>query len=561
MVIVGSSSIRSQLYSADYDAMEKVSIKSAAEVVKHLQSIIKKLRVLPDCFIGDIKCGEIKDWDPFSLNAHVNMDNEKIIDFNIKKSQSKIDELARSNVISPNEAKGAIKLLDKATTPMGFLTAKKEIRYHILRWKPYEILEGHQAYRGLSVSLEDAIMSGGLIKIDLVSNIDNRFTEFSVIYNLYKGGVLITKKPLNLINSLKEDVMFYGHLSPFKGMKRMFALAKAQKDEAAMQHLIPLLNSDLGRLYQIISDLTVIHDLLERPQKPIKEIRYQLDEMKARMGNLYQLRDFLKEEHDIIGQIESALKKQNPKADIYKLLVLLQHILNSETLRQLGEIKGAGIFFSRPAKVAPAPTPPRRQSLVIRVPTASDSTVQWAPTSEVADRVPTLEGHEIIERDMYGNPVQLILGKKEQPRVPQWKRDARGERILDSYGNPIPILATTRLREMPTAGILRTGEEAEVVDIPSSPTGRSPRVGKERRDSMYPARSDPVFNFITDIEFRKLPDEVLIQKYKVLDIMLNDIRQLNREERASYIKDEDFKRLRDELRKVNYELKVRRLIP
>jgi hypothetical protein len=127
----------------------------------------------------------------------------------------------------------------------------------------------------------------------------------------------------------------------------MFALAKAQKNESAVKHLVPLLNSDLGRLYQIVSDLSVLHELLERPTSdtPINEIRYQLDEMKARMGNLYQLRDFLKAEHDIIGQIESALKKKNPKADIYKLMVLLQHILNEETLKHLG-IQGGGIIYS-----------------------------------------------------------------------------------------------------------------------------------------------------------------------------------------------------------------------
>jgi len=339
MYIVGSSSIRSQQYSADYDAMEKVSVSSAKEVVKQLQSIIKQLRVLPDCFIGDIKCGEVAEWDPFSLNAHVNMDTERIVGFNIKQSQSVIDSLNSANVISPNESKGALKLLERATTPMACLTAKKEIRYHILRWKPYQILEGRQSYRGRTFTLENAVMSGGLIKIDLVANINNRFTEFSVIYNVYMDGKLITKKPLNLLNSLKEDVMYYGNLNPFKGMKRMFALAKAEKNERAVTHLVPLLNSDLGRLYQIISDLSVIHELLERPKKPIKEIRYQLDEMKARMGNLYQLRDFLKAEHDIIGQIESALKKQNPKADIYKLMVLLQHILNEETLKHLGALR------------------------------------------------------------------------------------------------------------------------------------------------------------------------------------------------------------------------------
>jgi hypothetical protein len=335
--VVGSSSVRSQQYSADYDTVESVSVRGPKEVVESLQTIIKRLRVLPDCFIGDIKCGEVAEWDPFTEGARVNMEDDKIEDFNIKRSQSVIDSLKASNVISPNEASGAIRLLDKATTPMGFLEAKKEIRYHILRWKPYQILEGKQKYRGHVFSLEDAVMSKGLIKLDLISNIDNRFTEFSIIYNLFKDGQLITKRPSNIINSLKEDVYYYSHVNPFKGMKRMFALAKAQKNADEIKHLVPILNSDLGRLYQIIGDLTVIHALLERPDRPLKEIRYQLDEMKARMGNLYQLRDFLKEEHDILGNIEAALKKRNPKADIYRLMVILQRILNESTVKLLKE--------------------------------------------------------------------------------------------------------------------------------------------------------------------------------------------------------------------------------
>jgi len=335
--VVGSSSIRSQQYSADYDTVEKVPVRGPKEVVESLQSIIKRLRVLPDCYIGDIKCGEVAEWDPFTEEARVNMDNDKIEGFNIKKSQSVIDSLKASNVISPQEAAGANRLLDKATTPMGFLEAKKAIRYHILRWKPYQILEGQQKYRGHVFSLEDAVMSKGLIKLDLISNIDNRFTEFSIIYNLFKDGQLITKRPMNIINSLKEDVYYFSRTNPFKGMKRMFALAKAQKNEAEIKHLVPILNSDLGRLYQIIGDLTVIHDLLERPDRPLKEIRYQLDEMKARMGNLYQLRDFLKEEHDILGNMEAALKKTDPKADIYRLMVILQSILTDSTRKLMKE--------------------------------------------------------------------------------------------------------------------------------------------------------------------------------------------------------------------------------
>jgi chromosome segregation ATPase len=116
----------------------------------------------------------------------------------------------------------------------------------------------------------------------------------------------------------------------------MFSLARVVKDNKSINHLVPLLNSDLGRLYQIIGDMSSLHTLLERPSKPVAEIRFQLDEMKARFGNLYQMKDFLAKEHDIIGVVEALLKQPDVsklKSGIYALITRLQNILNTETLR------------------------------------------------------------------------------------------------------------------------------------------------------------------------------------------------------------------------------------
>jgi hypothetical protein len=333
--VVGSASIRSQLYAGDYDTTDKVNTTIPMAASK-LKDIVKNLRMIKDCYIGDIKCGEVPDWDVFQPTAHYDVAEGKIMNFNIVQSKSVVDSLRKEKIISPEEARGAYRLLEKATTPLGFLEARKEIRFHILRWTPQSILEGVLHYRGYSFPLEDAMASGGLIKLDMIANIDDRYTELSMIYELYVNGKLITKKPTDLTNSLKEDIEYYESKNPFKALKRMFSLARVVKDNKSINHLVPLLNSDLGRLYQIIGDMSSLHTLLERPSKPVAEIRFQLDEMKARFGNLYQMKDFLAKEHDIIGVVEALLKQPDVsklKSGIYALITRLQNILNTETLR------------------------------------------------------------------------------------------------------------------------------------------------------------------------------------------------------------------------------------
>lgn len=324
--LVGSSAIRSQLYSADFDCTEKVKASSAKEVAENLRDVIKRLR--GKAYINDIKIGEVPEWDVME-------------DFTIKRSQSKVDALREKNVINEGEARSAIALIDKANTPFGLIRAKKSIRWHILRWKPNQILDGVLHYRGRTFTLEEAILTGGMIKIDISANINNRFTEFSCIYDIRIGNKSLTRKREPIAQSLKEDIVYYNKINPFKALKRFFALAKQSKDAKTATVLVPLMNSDLGRLYQIITDLEVLHDLLDRPleHKDIELIKSQIDEIKARMGSLYQLNDFLREEPHILGSLEMLLKFKSPdkmKEGLYKLISILQVILNEATVKMSG---------------------------------------------------------------------------------------------------------------------------------------------------------------------------------------------------------------------------------
>jgi hypothetical protein len=65
--VVGSMSLRSQVYAGDYDAYEKVSFKGTKTLivkrfVNKFKSIIKSLHKFPFTYIGDIKSGSVEEW-------------------------------------------------------------------------------------------------------------------------------------------------------------------------------------------------------------------------------------------------------------------------------------------------------------------------------------------------------------------------------------------------------------------------------------------------------------------------------------------------------------------
>ena len=76
--ILGSMSLRSQVYAGDYDAYETVvthGSKSDAlqTLVKKFKKIVKEIQQIPNTFIGDIKSGSIEEWkiigEPFNYEA------------------------------------------------------------------------------------------------------------------------------------------------------------------------------------------------------------------------------------------------------------------------------------------------------------------------------------------------------------------------------------------------------------------------------------------------------------------------------------------------------------
>lgn len=330
--LFGSMSLRSQQYAGDYDGYEVVHKKGEvkqvlSELRKRFQDNIKKLRVIPNTWIGDIKAGLIEEWRVIPRNAIV--EKGKITGYNSVHCRGVVDRLLKDKIISEKEAKDAIALLKTKPSVQDFLNAKESIKFHILRWTVQEILSNSKILRDNSrITLDRAFHLPGITKLDVISLIaNNRFTDFSVIYEFHCNGKALNPDPSDIRTSLQESVIAYtASGNYFKVIKRLFALAKLNKNEKLIEIITPILNSNLGLMYLIVNDIDTLSMLLEEKRVPMKLIRFEIDQFISRLSNVYTVGEYLKKDDTIMGEIHRILRL--PQSKLHSALDKLKNELN-----------------------------------------------------------------------------------------------------------------------------------------------------------------------------------------------------------------------------------------
>ena len=297
LLILGSASLKSQLYAGDYDGYNKAN-GSLENLISNFKTIIKNLKTLPECYIGDIKAGEVEEWRVVPLDRK---------DWDRKAAEKKLGDLLASKIISPKEAE-EVDLSD-------FLLAKNSAKFHVVRWTPEEVLKGSKRLRdGRTYTLEDAFQSPAIIKVDVIASVKGVFTDFSVIYELRDGKKRLNNFPMTPSTSIQEDILYYTMIgNPYKALKRKFALAKLHNNTATMKRFSNIINSPLGKLYLVYSEVKTLADLLEAGQD-IRGIQKRLQTIGLPEG------------------LTEDFKKVKTKADY----PILRHI-EAEILEQLGK--------------------------------------------------------------------------------------------------------------------------------------------------------------------------------------------------------------------------------
>jgi hypothetical protein len=308
--IIGSQSLRSQLYAGDYDAYEIVdgrfpTRQGALEFyAKEFQSIIKKLKAMGNVYIGDIKSGIIEEWRVIPKTGR----------YKLRDATIKVESLLSAKIISPKEAKEALSILKVRPSPLDILKAKDAIKFHIVRWTSDEVLKGHKTLRdGRSYSLEEAFGSPTITKLDVIALIQSRYTELSIVYEFHNGDEVLNPDIIDPEKSLNNSIQLLkseGNL--FKVVKRKFALAKLRNDLPKVIKYNEILNSDLGKLYVVYSDVKTLVELLEDNDVPSPEVNTAIAGFKHRLARIYSLEEYLKKETTTLNKLDSAIKSSNP---------------------------------------------------------------------------------------------------------------------------------------------------------------------------------------------------------------------------------------------------------
>jgi hypothetical protein len=351
MLILGSMSVRHQLYAGDYDGYEIINNDNLKletylnMLVEKFKSNIKKLQSINSTYIADIKCGEIEEWK--ILNDDIIIKNNSILNYNEKYSKNKLMNVYNSNIINKDEFLELDKKLKSSITIKDYLELKDMCKFHIVRWKASEILKGTKILKDGSTkyTLKNGINSDSLCKMDVVSLVqNNRFTDFSVIYQFNYNKKPLNKVILDLEQSLKENILVYFmKKNYFKMSKRIYALSKYRKDNKTINLLTKLFNSDLGIIYQIYGDIGTLEYIIENVNNlPKEKIVFEIEQFKHRLSNI-TLNEYLKERTKILDIINYLTdvdfsNKQKILDNLLKLRKYLESIMNDYTEVYLKDI-------------------------------------------------------------------------------------------------------------------------------------------------------------------------------------------------------------------------------
>jgi len=138
------------------------------------------------------------------------------------------------------------------------------------------------------------------IKIDYIVFLDFIFKEVSIMY-IFKENDMDTD---DIIKKLTDD---YSELidngENFKAMKRAFSIYKIQKDYPNMKKLTSLFNSNLGKIYEINSNLKTILLLKTMYDDPLTMKRIDINLKFLKIDPNDDLNKIIKENDKVLNNI------------------------------------------------------------------------------------------------------------------------------------------------------------------------------------------------------------------------------------------------------------------
>ena len=138
------------------------------------------------------------------------------------------------------------------------------------------------------------------IKIDYIVFLDFVFKEVSIMY-IFKENDMDTDDVIKKLTDDYSELIDNGE--KFKAMKRVFSVYKIQKDYPNMKRLTSLFNSNLGKIYEINSNLKTILLLKTMYDDPLTMKRIEVNLKFLKIDPNDDLNKIIKENDKVLNNI------------------------------------------------------------------------------------------------------------------------------------------------------------------------------------------------------------------------------------------------------------------
>jgi hypothetical protein len=332
--VFGSSALKSQYFSVDYDLFSKIYEtadinKARQELYRTFLNMFENIRELDDIYLMDMKAGI--DEDLFVERERFK--NPSFIK-NFYQNQYKLGNITKKNYET---------IVDLASKN------DKDTLYEFcrllwtLRWSFNDMKLGYKMLQGnRKKTFQDAIDDKTIVKIDIVAYVEDKFIEFSNLFEIYVGDKSINIAKLRIIDSIKQDIYdYYLDHNWFKMLKRIFVIAKLRKDLKLVETLTHFFNSDAGLVYKVRGDIQTLFDLLDKgydDKNTVSKIKNELQPLKGELSKVYEF----KIPDTIYGTMDSMTNERNInnlKNELENTSDLLLDIVNKQALSYIKRSK------------------------------------------------------------------------------------------------------------------------------------------------------------------------------------------------------------------------------
>ncbi len=350
----GSFTSKVTTYPSDIDLLELVEIKgSKKKAAKKIALALSKLiSNLPDIFLfSEGKAGIDERYNIEGLGNDIN-------DYNYEEVNDNIKKLYKQKLFDKKEYDELNKLVNKKITNDQYNRLRFILRNKwIIRWDKDEIIKKIKILPGnLYITLKDACLMTSPIKMDIFVPLYCRYVEVTNFYILKnkignKSEYINLPKDYDIIVNFQilqeAEKLLYNkeYYSPFKALRRIYAVARYKKDCDTMKKLIPAIRSDISKLNQIKANIISIIAIIEKGyiDRPFTYtfIFSEIDNFSYRLASIIDF-EIPKKVYDDINYILKNENKISYKIFIEKLESIkniITKIINEKALKYLKKIK------------------------------------------------------------------------------------------------------------------------------------------------------------------------------------------------------------------------------